>query len=106
MPLNTKKMNVWDARIKNIVPCDSSKVCTKKGCLNCISNDECIICNQGNYLLGGECKKYINGCSLCAYNETCQYCFSGCCLNNENKCIFDIKQLDFNINLYHKKKFN
>ena len=59
---------------------------------------------QGYYLIGGVCKKCINGCSLCADSETCQYCFSGYKLDSDNKCILD-NQMDFNVNLYQKKKF-
>ena len=89
--------------IRHIVPCNASKVCTKDGCLNCLSDDDCLICGQGYYLINGECKKCINGCSLCADSQTCQYCFSGYNLDSENKCVKD-NQFDYNVNLYHKKK--
>ena len=56
--------------------CDNYDICTSEGCLNCITNDECIICTQGYYLLSGECKKCIDGCSFCSDNETCIYCLS------------------------------
>ena len=85
--------------------CDSSKVCTKEGCLMCISEDECLICSQGYYLLSGICRKCINGCSICANNETCQYCLSGYDLDDNSKCIANLENPDFNINLYQKRKF-
>ena len=93
-----------------IIPsCNNSKVCTKEGCLICITDDECEICQQGYYLSGGICKKCINGCSLCADDETCQYCLSGFQLTSNKKCILNTYNfenvVDFNFNLYQKIKY-
>ena len=79
--------------------CDNSAVCKKEGCLNCITNDECLICTQGYYLLGGICHKCTYGCSICTNNETCISCLSGFELNSSQKCISS-KNFDFNINKY------
>ena len=83
--------------------CDNSENCTINGCLNCITNDECLICNQGYYLLSGICLKCIEGCSLCSNNDTCIYCLSGYELNSEKKCDL-VKKFDFNVNKYKKIK--
>ena len=48
-----------------------------EGCLNCITNDECLICSQGYYLLYGTCIKCTEGCSICANDDICIYCLSG-----------------------------
>ena len=79
--------------------CDNSRICTKEGCLNCITNDECVICTQGYFLLGGICKKCINGCSFCTNNETCINCMSGFELNSLQECI-QSENFDFNVNKY------
>ena len=83
--------------------CDNSDICTKPGCLNCIDNENCIICQQGYYLLGGECRKCIDGCSYCSNNETCIYCLSGFKLNSQKQCIFN-NELDFNVRKYKQIK--
>ena len=47
--------------------CDNSEVCSGlDGCLNCLTNDECLICNQGYYLIGRIKKKCSEGCSICS----------------------------------------
>ena len=84
--------------------CDNSKECSSmEGCLNCITNNECIVCIQGYYLLGGICKKCIDGCSICSNNETCEYCISGYSLNSDNKCNLT-NSFDYNINTYSNFK--
>jgi len=80
--------------------CDNSNECSlMEGCLNCITNDECVVCSQGYYLLGGECKKCIDGCSICSNNETCDYCISGYILNSEKQCNLT-NNFDFNSDTY------
>ena len=83
--------------------CDNSEICKMEGCLNCITNDECLVCTQGYYLLGGICQKCTYGCSICKNNETCINCMSGFELNSSQKCISS-KHYDFNINIYKKYK--
>ena len=84
--------------------CDNSAECSSiKGCLNCITKDECLICNRGYYLLGGLCYKCIKGCSICSNNQTCQYCLSGFELNSEKKCVLTYN-FDYDITLYNKYK--
>ena len=83
--------------------CDNSEKCTKQGCLNCIDDNECVICEPGYYLLGGECKPCIDGCSYCVNSETCIYCLSGFNLNSQKKCIFK-NEFDFNVNKYKKRR--
>ena len=48
-----------------------------EGCLNCITNDECLICSQRYYILYGTCIKCTKGCSVCANDDICIYCLSG-----------------------------
>lgn len=79
--------------------CNNSYICGDGGCLNCITSDNCLICNQGYYLLGGECIKCIDGCSFCINNYTCIKCLSGYELNSQNKCD-PSNSLDFNTNIY------
>ena len=79
--------------------CDNSDICTKEGCLNCITDDDCLICLPGYYLLGGLCKKCIKGCSYCENNDTCVKCLSGFELNSNKKCVLT-NNFDFNINKY------
>ena len=67
--------------------CDDSAICKNEGCLNCITNDECLICTQGYYLLGGICHKCPYGCSICKNNETCIKCLSGFELSSSKECI-------------------
>ena len=51
--------------LKIISSCDNKEACSlSEGCLNCITNDECLVCQQGYYLLKGECKKCSEGCSV------------------------------------------
>ena len=92
--------------------CDNSDECNKnedgeeieenKGCLNCITKDECVICNQGYYLLGGKCYKCKNSCAVCSSEDKCIKCLSGYQLTNDNQCDDLIRYFDFNINLYQK----
>ena len=90
--------------LKIFSECDNSEICSlMEGCLNCITNDECVICGQGYYLLGGICKKCIDGCSVCSNNNTCDYCMSGYELNSDNQCIFT-NNFDFSINVYNNYK--
>ena len=86
--------------------CDNSNECKEEGCLVCIPEQECLYCYQGYFLKNGVCKKCINGCSICADDNSCQYCFSGYKLTDDFKCeqIIPI-ELDFNFNLYNKKKY-
>ena len=79
--------------------CDDSANCKIEGCLNCITEDECFVCTQGYYLLGGICHKCPYGCSICTNNEACITCLSGFELNSSQECISS-KNLDFNINKY------
>ena len=90
-----------------IIPsCINSDLCTEEGCLHCIPGKECLMCSQGYYLKDGICKRCINGCSMCINDNTCQYCLSGYKLTPDEKCIITNPiQLDFNINLYQKRKF-
>ena len=89
-----------------IIPsCNNSNFCTKEGCAVCVTDEECDLCHQGYYLLGGVCKKCINGCSMCNNDETCQYCLSGYELTSDKKCVFNVNKIDFNVNLYQKKKY-
>ena len=83
--------------------CDNSDNCTKEGCLNCITDDECLICMQGYYLLNGICKRCTEGCSICADSNECINCLSGFELNSNKRCIPSNK-FDYNINLYKMKK--
>ena len=85
--------------------CSNSEQCTLEGCLNCITPDECAICTQGYYNIGGICKKCIEGCSICSNNHTCDYCFSGYKLNNDGQCELN-NIFDFNIDLYIYHKEN
>ena len=96
--------------------CSNSEQCTLEGCLNCGTLDECGICTQGYYKIGGICKKCIDGCSQCTNNHTCDYCFSGYKLNNDGQCELNFI-FDFNVDLYlyykeilykmlHKKEYH
>jgi len=69
--------------------CDNSYICKQEGCLNCITNDECVISSPGYYVLGGNTFKCPDGCSVCGNNDTCLYCLSG---YKDN--------FDFNVNQY------
>ena len=92
-----------DNELKIFSDCDNSDICTHEGCLNCINDNECVICNQGYYLLSGECKKCIDGCSFCSDNETCIYCLSGYELDEQNQCQLT-RKFDFNVEYYQIKK--
>ena len=84
--------------------CDNSEECSSiEGCINCISNNECIFCNQGYYLLGGLCYKYTRGCSICYNNDSCEYCFSGFELTSDKKCNLTYN-FDFDIDEYNEYK--
>jgi len=84
--------------------CDNSNECSSiEGCLNCITSDECLICNQGYYLLGGICIKCIEGCSICSNNRTCEYCISGYTIDSEKKCNLT-SNFDFNLDIYNIHK--
>ena len=90
--------------LKLFSECDNSRICSIiEGCLNCISNEECIICNQGYYLLLGICIKCIDGCSICTNNNTCEYCMSGYELSSDKKCNLTYN-FDYNINVYNSRK--
>ena len=83
--------------------CDNSAICKAEGCLNCITDDNCLICNQGYYLLGGKCFKCSYCCAFCTDNDTCTYCISGFELNSQNTCVYTSK-LNFNKYLYKQYK--
>ena len=84
--------------------CDNSDECSSiEGCLNCISNDECVFCNRGYYLLGGLCYKCITGCSICYNNYSCKYCLSGFELTPDKQCILTYNY-DFDMGEYNKYK--
>ena len=94
--------------LKIFSECDNSEECSSiEGCLNCITNDECIICSQGYYLLNGLCIKCIEGCAQCSNRETCEYCKTGYEFNSELKCILT-NNLGFDISIYnnYKQKLN
>lgn len=93
-----------DNELKIWSECDNSDICSEmKGCLNCITRDECVVCNQGYYLLGGLCFKCPDGCALCSNNNTCDYCMSGYELNSDKQCILTYN-FDFNTNVYNTFK--
>ena len=84
--------------------CDNSEECSNIiGCLNCISDTECLYCKQGYYLLGGLCFKCIYGCSICTNNYTCEYCLSGFELTSNKQCNLTYN-FDFVIELYNYNK--
>ena len=85
---------------------DHSFNCGNK-CSFCYSDGECIICRQGYYLKNGVCESCINGCAQCASSTQCQYCFSQYELMSDGTCHqkSDPIVLDFNVNLYMKKKY-
>ena len=92
-----KVLRIWS-------DCDNSEECSlMEGCLNCITNNECIVCQQGYYLLGGLCIKCLDGCSSCTNNETCDYCMSGYELNSEGLCNYT-NNFDFDFNIYQNYK--
>ena len=92
--------------LKIISSCDNSDKCsTLEGCLNCITNNECLICQQGYYLLEGECKRCSEGCSICSSENNCEYCMSGYELTLSKTCVLTYN-FDFNAALYQAKKSN
>ena len=80
--------------------CDDSENCDLDGCFSCITNEECGICNQGRYNIGGKCEKCIYGCASCSNNETCDYCLSGFELSEDKKKCNKNNNFDFNVTLY------
>jgi hypothetical protein len=98
-----------DKELKVFTECNNSNICTKEGCLNCINDDYCLICDQGYYIISGICKKCIYGCSICSNNDTCDYCLSGFELNPESKqceLILDkTNGFDFDIKKYKNYKY-
>ena len=96
-----------DNELKIFTECNNSAICTREGCLNCIDNDYCLLCDQGYYLISGICRRCPSGCSICNNNDTCQYCLSGFTLNTENKCELienNKNDFDFPIKRYNKYK--
>ena len=90
--------------LKIFSECDNSEECSSmEGCLNCITNEECIFCNQGYYLLGGICYKCIEGCSKCTNRETCDFCISGYELDSNKTCILT-NNFDYNVDIYKNFK--
>ena len=91
--------------LKIFSECDNSKECGQlDGCLNCISNDECLICKQGYYLISGICKKCGEGCSKCANDTFCIYCMSGYELTSDKSCNLTYN-FDYNVDVYNERKF-
>ena len=91
-------------QLRIISECDNTKECSLlEGCLNCIDNEECLICMQGYFMLGGICKKCIEGCSMCENQHSCEYCLSGYVLTEEKKCNFS-NNFDYNETSYNKIK--
>ena len=89
-----------DNELKIFSECDNSQECSSiEGCLNCITNDECVICSQGYYLLNGICIKCIEGCSKCSNSDTCDYCMSGYQLDSELKCNLTY-EFDYDVSVY------
>ena len=90
--------------IKIISECDNTKECGQlDGCLNCLLNDECLICKQGYYLLSGVCKKCGEGCAQCANATVCIYCMSGYELTPDKGCNLTYN-FDYNIDVYKDRK--
>jgi len=93
--------------LKIFSQCNNKDICTKEGCLNCVTDDYCLVCDQGYYLIGGICKKCTYGCSLCTNSDTCNYCMSGFELNQEKKCeLKDNNSFDFSIKKYNYYKYD
>ena len=94
-----------ERELKIFTQCNNSNICQREGCLNCIDNDYCLLCDPGYYLLAGICYKCTYGCSSCNNNETCQQCLSGFKLTDEKKCQLNednLNDFDFSINKYKK----
>ena len=86
--------------------CDNSDVCGElEGCLNCLTKDECLICQQGYYPLGGKCKKCSEGCSICSSKTNCQVCLSGYELTSDKMCNLTYN-FDYNTDDYQNKKID
>ena len=95
-----------DNELKIFTVCNASDICQNEGCLHCITNDYCLLCDQGYYLVGGICKKCTYGCSLCTNTETCEYCFSGFKLNTNKKCELNYNnEFDFSLNKYKSLRY-
>ena len=91
-------------RLNILDECDNYNECSLiEGCLNCISDEECLYCKQGYYLLGGKCKKCIKGCSICYNDYSCEYCLSGFELTSDKQCNLS-NNFDFDIVEYNKYK--
>ena len=87
-----------------ISECDNSDECSElEGCLNCLTNDECLICQQGYYPLGGKCKKCSEGCSICSSESNCQVCLSGYELTSDKTCNLTYN-FDYDTEKYQSKK--
>ena len=94
-----------ERELKIFTQCNNSNICQREGCLNCIDNDYCLLCDPGYYLLAGICYKCTYGCSTCNNNETCQQCLSGFKLTDEKTCQLNednLNDFDFSINKYKK----
>ena len=90
--------------IRIISECDNSDECSvMEGCLNCLRNDECLICQQGYYTNKGKCKKCSEGCSICSSENNCQVCMSGYELTLNNTCNLTYN-FDYNTTIYESKK--
>ena len=91
-------------QIRIFSQCNNTKECSLlEGCLNCIDNEECLVCMQGYYMIGGICKKCIEGCSVCINDNTCEYCLSGYILNEEKLCLFT-NNFDYNQTIFKQIK--
>ena len=80
--------------------CDNHEECGNSSCLNCITENHCVICTLGYYLLNGECKRCTDGCAICSNDNECDYCLSGFYLDSNKKCYMSDNNFDFNINKY------
>ena len=92
--------------LKILSECDNSGTCSAlEGCLNCLTSDECLICQQGYYILGGICKKCSEGCSICTSQYKCDYCMSGYELTPDMQCNLTYN-FDYNTSLFLENKIN
>lgn len=69
---------------------DSLNVCTACGafCQSCISNTNCIVCNNGYYSSGGSCLACNPSCSKCATVSTnCLECSNSALLAQAGSCV-------------------
>ena len=86
--------------------CDNSEECSEiEGCLNCLTNEECLICQQGYYSNKGKCKKCSEGCSICTSEQNCQVCMSGYELTSNKTCNLTYN-FDYDTDLYQSNKMN